>query len=597
MDAEFAYLFRHALLRDAAYELQLPAARARLHELALEIIEQVTPEGEQDAGAIELAEHARRALLNPALEPARQSALRDARVRYLERGAQFCAGAHRLSEAVSMYLQLADATDDTALRAGARIHAARNLQLLGRIDAAEETGLLALADARDEGAQALEARSLRGLVMLYRETGRQPQAVELLEPMLELLKSIEDPSIRADILSTRAALHEDFARREESLADYTEVVKLRRKAGRERAILWSLLNVGHAHAGVTDFAAARRAMDEALELAQRHGDDWDLGTALMQYAGLERLVGNLTRAVDLCERAAVLLRRCGNLFSLSQAHADAGGALHQQGLLEEARQQYHASLEIARELSTVSNWAVSTGNLALCCVEQGRFEEAAPLFDAVLDWSERSGVKSHRSVILTNRAVLEGDTGSLEKAIGTTNEALKLCEGGADLMFEAINLGNRARLYWFTGRLQEAREGFAQCLDMCERHELAYFEGVYRSEHAHFRICIGEPAQDELQRAAAALERVGNRREWAGRLAPALARQAILDGELAAADGRLQEAQAVLNRAGILESAYTARSVAEARASLRNAREGRPLFRSFRPQWFTPELRAALGLE
>lgn len=37
MNAETAYLFRHALLRDAAY--QLPGERARLHALAVEAIE------------------------------------------------------------------------------------------------------------------------------------------------------------------------------------------------------------------------------------------------------------------------------------------------------------------------------------------------------------------------------------------------------------------------------------------------------------------------------------------------------------------------------------------------------------------------------
>lgn len=39
MNAESAYLFRHALLRDAAYQLQLPSDRARLHGLAFAILE------------------------------------------------------------------------------------------------------------------------------------------------------------------------------------------------------------------------------------------------------------------------------------------------------------------------------------------------------------------------------------------------------------------------------------------------------------------------------------------------------------------------------------------------------------------------------
>ncbi|KAF0240456.1 MAG: hypothetical protein FD180_4929, partial [Planctomycetota bacterium] len=39
LTAEKTYLFRHALLRDAAYQLQLPGDRARLHALAFAVIE------------------------------------------------------------------------------------------------------------------------------------------------------------------------------------------------------------------------------------------------------------------------------------------------------------------------------------------------------------------------------------------------------------------------------------------------------------------------------------------------------------------------------------------------------------------------------
>ncbi|MCC6464972.1 MAG: hypothetical protein IT463_06480 [Planctomycetes bacterium] len=74
--AELAYLFRHALLRDTAYQLQLPGERARLHALAFQLIEQAfggrAPEPgvewrdasepyrehAADAMAVELAHHA-----------------------------------------------------------------------------------------------------------------------------------------------------------------------------------------------------------------------------------------------------------------------------------------------------------------------------------------------------------------------------------------------------------------------------------------------------------------------------------------------------------------------------------------------------------
>ena len=40
MHAEDTYLFRHALLRDAAHQMQMPGDRAKLHELAFYLIEE-----------------------------------------------------------------------------------------------------------------------------------------------------------------------------------------------------------------------------------------------------------------------------------------------------------------------------------------------------------------------------------------------------------------------------------------------------------------------------------------------------------------------------------------------------------------------------
>lgn len=59
--AELAYVFRHALLRAAAYELQLPAERAGLHQLAAGLIEELCGgnEGHLAGVAAEVAQHLR----------------------------------------------------------------------------------------------------------------------------------------------------------------------------------------------------------------------------------------------------------------------------------------------------------------------------------------------------------------------------------------------------------------------------------------------------------------------------------------------------------------------------------------------------------
>jgi hypothetical protein len=90
VNAELAFFFRHALLRDAAYQLQLPGQWAPLHVLALGIVEAafggkapapalddagefVIPPHPTDAVAEDLAEHAR---WGGAADPAAMAAAR-----------------------------------------------------------------------------------------------------------------------------------------------------------------------------------------------------------------------------------------------------------------------------------------------------------------------------------------------------------------------------------------------------------------------------------------------------------------------------------------------------------------------------------------
>ena len=58
MSAEVDYLFRHAVLRDAAYQLQLPIERARLHAAAFAALAAATPAAPGPM-AEDLADHAR----------------------------------------------------------------------------------------------------------------------------------------------------------------------------------------------------------------------------------------------------------------------------------------------------------------------------------------------------------------------------------------------------------------------------------------------------------------------------------------------------------------------------------------------------------
>lgn len=85
--AEQAYLFRHAVVREAAYQLHLPAERAALHGLALDLMRGL-PSTATRAHALELAHHARHAQ-SAQQPPSRCEALRELELKYLEDGCDF----------------------------------------------------------------------------------------------------------------------------------------------------------------------------------------------------------------------------------------------------------------------------------------------------------------------------------------------------------------------------------------------------------------------------------------------------------------------------------------------------------------------------
>ena len=61
VSGESLYLFRHALLREAAYELYPPSVRAKLHRLVVEIATFLFEDSQLSPLAAELADHARAA--------------------------------------------------------------------------------------------------------------------------------------------------------------------------------------------------------------------------------------------------------------------------------------------------------------------------------------------------------------------------------------------------------------------------------------------------------------------------------------------------------------------------------------------------------
>lgn len=179
--AEPAYLFRHALLREAAYELQPPTQRAALHAISLDLLAALARARPDLAGpmALELADHARAAGGTGAFSPDQAAEHARAEAHWLEIAADYAntRADYRGTAATLRRLQDNPALDDTR-RVAARLFLARIELGLGNAPAAESIAQAALQLARALGQDGAAGSALNLVARALDAQGRPEHALQ-----------------------------------------------------------------------------------------------------------------------------------------------------------------------------------------------------------------------------------------------------------------------------------------------------------------------------------------------------------------------------------------------------------------------------------
>ncbi|MEZ5993132.1 MAG: tetratricopeptide repeat protein [Planctomycetota bacterium] len=310
MFAETAYLFRHGLLRDAAYELQPPNERGRLHQLALQIMESLFSAADLEPLSIELAEHARLSAVSASDATLRESLL-DKEAGYLEIGVELLRRTWQVTEELNVREQLANhpqidpATQRKHIRqAIGRASQQGDLQRWLRLaeeflersravdDAADETrALLALADARRHAGQdwtsgvallTLQERA-DGLELEDRLTAlrlRQIEAARNSNPDAErrMLEQALQIARGGKLDHWEASLTGDLAHRfladgkpEEAIEMAAQAVRIAERSGDKHMLAQCRNHQGIIYVETGDVKSAERSYGEARQMAHEIG--------------------------------------------------------------------------------------------------------------------------------------------------------------------------------------------------------------------------------------------------------------------------------------------------------------------------------------
>lgn len=304
--AESAYLFRHAMMRLAAYELQPPVDRAVLHGHAYAIIEEL-PHEDPDAFAYELAGHARDAAFGDP-DGRRRTEMQQREARWLNRAMQRARNnsSFRIALECSERL-LANDTAPAEERHAAALQGAEMSAALGVFDRVPE--FLDKAERIQNGqAPTLRAAwilsSVNAVCLPRRE---YEKSIGLLREALAIYREAGDKLGEARATGYLGNVQARIGERENAVAQYEQSEAIFRELGHQRGLSTCRGNLGLMYRHFGEVEKAEQAYREALQIDREIGNK----------EGIPRHVGNLAvlyREIERYNEALPLFDETGELF-------------------------------------------------------------------------------------------------------------------------------------------------------------------------------------------------------------------------------------------------------------------------------------------
>jgi class 3 adenylate cyclase/tetratricopeptide (TPR) repeat protein len=555
LEGELQHVFRHVLLRDAAYSMLVRRRQRQLHLAVGRAIAALYPTDEYvELIAYHLAH----------TEEDREAA------EWLEKAGDRARATYAHEAAIEHYRGALDRLErsggDLVSRARMEVELGRAFGQMTRYDEAHKVLERAIQRYQEAGEPEGVVRATAALGIILNQRGEVEDARRRLEETAVLLRDQAPPLATSRLYEALAIAFQFQGRYREMLAAAERSAELgravgdawQRGAGEERR--------GTALTILGKLEEGREALEEAIALLEDAGNLRDLVTAVGNLAYNRHLAGELSEAIRLDQRTIELAGRTGTPHAAAAGHLSLAQLAMATGEWRQAREQLaHAEAIIAAQRRTAA-WvagflAIGQGELAL---QEGDWAAARAVLDRAVEMA-----------IGVNQEVLEQEVLELAQALlaglaileGSPHDAAERLSGLVDQ--EGSNLpwllSTLAWAYLETGDAQRGLELAERAVrEARERQALFYLPEALR---------IKGMALARLGRMGEARKVLVEGRERAAAMPNPYTEARILvelglleeqDGVSPRANAQLQEALAIFRRLGALKDIErTQRALAE----------------------------------
>jgi class 3 adenylate cyclase/tetratricopeptide (TPR) repeat protein len=437
--SELQYIFRHTLLRDTAYRMQLRIRRQQLHKLAVEAYTTIFAD-ELDRHYNELAYHSEKAGL---LEQARQ---------YYWQAGDVARAAFQNSLAEGLYSQAIALTASTDLSARFSLHKSREA--------------------------------------IYELLGKSEEQEQDLQILKSLADELQDDEKRIEVLVKQADFHTNLGSYQKAARLAQDAVSLSQKTHQRKMALFA-----HRAAVSTCYRngekdAAFRHGEIALQLCRDFADRSTEGQIHNLYGMIVVDGQNLVAARDYFEKSLNCFIETGELRAQAMALNNLGMATGLMGDYPASQNYYEKSLAITQKIGFRAGEGYVLGNLGWVAGMQGDFLTARSYASQAIRIGREVGSRASELYGLINLSSYSCTSGDNEAALSYAAQGLELGRAIQDRGGEAWALTVQGHAFTALNRIPEASLAYQTALEI--RTELGQAALACEPRAGLARIALGQ---------------------------------------------------------------------------------------------------------
>ncbi|MDD3804486.1 MAG: tetratricopeptide repeat protein, partial [bacterium] len=416
--SEIKYIFKHSLIRDAAYEMQLKKELEKLHIMAAGALERIYKEDMSKNYDI-------------AIHYDRGGNAMKAKENY-RRAGEFAVENFRNSEAVTVFERMIELSDDFREKFKSTVSLVNVFELTSSWKKGAEILEQTLKNSFQEMTDLQIGESKLKLSYLKLKMGEIGSVLHDFEEAERIFKKESDLEKLMSVHNFQGVAFTRLGEFEKALEKFEELriesQSVSHKNNIKRIISESLVNKGFAYQELERFDSAMECFIEALKIAEELKDKRLSAQTLVNMGNISFFKRDLDKAEEIYLRQLELDKELGDKY-IERVILNNLGALESIRFnLKKAIEYIERSLELSRYINEKRGERIALGNLGSCRAILGEFAKAEENLNDSLKISRMLCDSKGVAVALDTLSKLYMETGRTEDAARSSEEALKITE-------------------------------------------------------------------------------------------------------------------------------------------------------------------------